>query len=118
MSNKLNLGLKQGEDFQRTLTIKDENGIVINLTGYTFTGQVRASYSSDLFLSFTFTLANQTTNTVSVMPGLSMARIPNRINKIPFSNKIHQFLNNNINMTVNFGLQYFTLVKVMVFNRK
>lgn len=62
MSNKLNLELKQGEDFYRLITIKDENSNPLNLTGFTFTSQVRATYSADLFLSFSFTILNQGTN--------------------------------------------------------
>jgi hypothetical protein len=63
MSNKLNIELKQGEDFYRLITLKDENGLVINLTGHTFAGQIRTSYKDEVFLSFSFTLLDQTTNT-------------------------------------------------------
>jgi hypothetical protein len=58
MSNKLNLELKQGEDFYRLLTLTDENGAAVNLTGHSFSGQIRSSYASDLFLSFAFTITD------------------------------------------------------------
>lgn len=61
MSNKLNLELKQGEDFYRLLTIKDENNTAINLTGYSFAAQIRSSYEEELFLSFTFVIKDQGT---------------------------------------------------------
>lgn len=73
MSNKLNLELKQGEDFLRVLTIKDENGTEVNLTGYSFAAQIRQDYDKDLFLSFTFTIRNQTTNTGEVEMSLAKA---------------------------------------------
>jgi len=62
MSNKLDLEIKQGEDFFRLLTIKDELGAPINLTGFTFTGQVRATSLTETFLEFTFNVKNQVTN--------------------------------------------------------
>ena len=73
MSNKLDIELKQGEDFHRVITIKDENGTEINLTGYTFSSQIRSTYSEELFLSFTFTVSNQTTNTGEVVMSLAKA---------------------------------------------
>jgi len=62
MSNKLNIELKQGEDFYRLITIKDNLSAEIDLTGYSFTGQIRASSKSELFLSFTFTIKDQGTS--------------------------------------------------------
>lgn len=73
MSNKLNLELKQGEDFYRLLTFTDENGALVNLTGYSFAGQIRADYDDTLFLSFTFTILNQGTNTGEVEMTLAKA---------------------------------------------
>lgn len=85
MSNKLNLELKQGEDFYRLLTFKDENSSPINLTGYTFAGQIRASYDDELFLSFSFTILNQTTHTgqveMTLAKALSSAKTINVKNK-------------------------------------
>lgn len=85
MSNKLNLELKQGEDFYRLLTFKDENDVAIDLTGFTFAGQIRASYDDELFLSFTFTILNQTTNTgqveMTLAKALSSAKTINVKNK-------------------------------------
>jgi hypothetical protein len=85
MSNKLNLELKQGEDFYRLLTFRDENAALMDLTGYTFAGQIRASYDDELFLSFTFSVLNQTTNRgeveMTLAKALSSAKTVNGKNK-------------------------------------
>lgn len=62
MSNKLNLELKQGEDFIRLLTFKDENGALIDLTGFIFSGQIRPASNAPLFASFSFDVKDQVTN--------------------------------------------------------
>jgi len=43
MSNKLNIELKQGEDFYRLITIKDANGVAVDITGYSFAADIRRS---------------------------------------------------------------------------
>lgn len=59
----LNILIEQGATFSRVLTIKDESGSAIDLTGFSFAGQVRRRYSDSTVLgSFTFTILNQTTN--------------------------------------------------------
>jgi hypothetical protein len=73
MSNKLNLELKQGEDFYRLLTLKDENGTEISLTGFSFAGQIRASYEDELFLSFSFNIKDQVASTGQVEMTLAKA---------------------------------------------
>lgn len=72
-SNYLDLTVRQGEDFYRLLTIQDQNGNDINLTGYTFTAQIRETYSSPLFMSFSFTILDQDTNTGEVEMEISAA---------------------------------------------
>jgi hypothetical protein len=66
MSNKLDIELKQGEDFYRLLTIKNEDGTPVNLTGFTFSGMIKESFTSPVFLSFSFTVKDQVTNTGEV----------------------------------------------------
>lgn len=66
-----NIVMNQGEDFELQLNIKDSSGVLVNLTGYTYAGQIREKYdSSSIVASFTYTLANQTTN-----PGVVFIRI-------------------------------------------
>lgn len=73
MSNKLNLELKQGEDFSRTLTIKDEFGQEIDLTGYTFKGSIKETPLSNEFLNFSFTILDQIVDKGKVEMNLSSA---------------------------------------------
>jgi len=49
-AGKLNLVIEQGARFDPVLTWKDENGVVINLTGWTARMQIRASKSEAAFL--------------------------------------------------------------------
>jgi len=73
VSNKLDIELKQGEDFYRVLTIKDENGLPLDLTGFSFASQIRAAYNDELFLSFTFIISHQVTNKGEVVMTLAKA---------------------------------------------
>jgi hypothetical protein len=59
-----NLTVYQGATFQRALILKNESAALINLTGYTFRGQVKSAYSdASPTFSFVFTLRNQATDT-------------------------------------------------------
>lgn len=63
MANSLNITIYQGADFQRVLTLKSDANTTINLTGYIFRGQARASYAAKVpAFSFVFALKNQGTN--------------------------------------------------------
>jgi hypothetical protein len=59
----LNLLADQGSDFLRTITIKDDDGNPLDLTGRTYEGAAKFDYRlpSPSF-EFTITLKNQTTN--------------------------------------------------------
>tara|TARA_R100000030_G_scaffold57376_1_gene43227 strand:+ start:392 stop:727 length:336 start_codon:yes stop_codon:yes gene_type:complete len=47
--------IQQGASFAKTLTLKDSNNAVINVSGDTFSGQVRKLHSStDIEATFTF----------------------------------------------------------------
>jgi hypothetical protein len=77
---RLDLTIEQGTTFRRKLTIRDTAGTLVNLTGYTFRGQIRARYDSPSALAaFAFTLGNQTTNTGEVtmeLTALQTAALP------------------------------------------
>ena len=61
MSNKLNIELKQGEDFYRLITIKDANGVAVDITGYSFAADIRRSFSDSVaYLSFSFNISDAT----------------------------------------------------------
>lgn len=68
----LDLQIEQGATFSRTLTLKDAQGVKLDLTGWTFRGQVRTSLAAVSSLAaFTFAIANQITNPGEVSFSLS-----------------------------------------------
>lgn len=74
MVARQNLTVYQGADFQRALELKDESSVLIDLTGYTFRGQAKLTYSeSDPAFSFSFTLRDQGTDTGLVDMTISAA---------------------------------------------
>lgn len=51
--------IDQGSTFSKTLTLKDDSNVVINITNDTFRGQVRKHHSStDIQATFTFTITD------------------------------------------------------------
>jgi hypothetical protein len=59
MSAKYDFDMDQGATFNRTITLKDDNGTVVNLTGNTFAGQIRTSaISGTIAGTFTFAITN------------------------------------------------------------
>jgi hypothetical protein len=55
MAAKANIVIDQGADFSTTITVTDDAGDVVDLTGYTSSGQIRKHYTSNT--SFDFTMA-------------------------------------------------------------
>lgn len=53
MTAKLNLKINQGATFRHTLTIKDANGVVIDLTDYTARMQIRDKVGGTVLLELT-----------------------------------------------------------------
>lgn len=81
MSNKLNLELKQGEDFYRLLTLTDESGAALDLTGHSFAGQIRANYNSEIFLSFTFNISDAVNGKVEMTLSAALSSAKTSIGK-------------------------------------
>lgn len=67
MATKANLVIDQGTTFSTTLTLTDENGDLINLSGYTSNCQIRKHYTSS-----TATIVNTSINTESSVITLSL----------------------------------------------
>ncbi len=66
MSAKYDFTLYQGATFSTTLQIKDANDDAVDITNYTFAGQIRTSaHSGDIQATFDITVANGATGTVS-----------------------------------------------------
>lgn len=58
--------IQQGATFAKTLTLKDDNDTVINITNDTFRGQVRKQHSStDIQASFNFVITDGANGVVS-----------------------------------------------------
>ena len=74
MAIKANLVVDQGTDYSTSITLTDDNGNLVDLTGYAANSQIRKTYSSSNAVSFSITLqeangvvqlaltANQTAN--------------------------------------------------------
>ena len=68
MATTVNLTLDQGTTFRKSLTIKDDSSAVIDITGYTFRGQARASYgNATTVLAFDFAVRTQTGGNVGIV---------------------------------------------------
>lgn len=77
MATKANLVIDQGATFSADLSLKDDNGDVMNLNGYTANSQMRKWYTSSNCTAFTTVInvaagsitlsltANQTSNLVA-----------------------------------------------------
>ncbi len=58
--------IDQGSTFSKSITLKDDNDVVINITNDTFRGQVRKHHSStDIQATFTFTITDGTNGVVA-----------------------------------------------------
>lgn len=70
-----NITINQGEDFEQEIIIKDEAKLPIDLTGYTYSGQIREKYDSATSVAtFSCVLNDQRTNKGSVFLRLSHAQ--------------------------------------------
>lgn len=56
MATKANITIDQGTTFSTTITLADEDNVLIDLTGYTANSQIRKHYSSSNSQSFSVTL--------------------------------------------------------------
>jgi hypothetical protein len=60
-AGRLDLCVEQGADFACNFTLTDSTGNTLDLTGSTFTGQIRSNYSSPTIIaSFQFAIGDQT----------------------------------------------------------
>lgn len=72
MKNTYDIYIKQGEDFDLMLEIRDSSDALIDLTDHIFRGQIRKTASEeDLITEFDFTVLDQVTDTGKVQVHLS-----------------------------------------------
>lgn len=57
MAIKANLIIDQGADFSTTINVTDDDGNVIDLTGYTGSAQIRKHYTSVTYYSFAVSIS-------------------------------------------------------------
>lgn len=60
MASKANLVIDQGTSFTTTITVTDDDGNALDLTGYTGAAQIRKHYTSSNSVSFTVSIAAAT----------------------------------------------------------
>jgi len=53
MAAKANIVIDQGADFSTTVTVTDDAGDAVDLTGYTASGQIRKHFTSNTAYNFT-----------------------------------------------------------------
>ena len=58
MATVSNLYVDQGTDFSAIVTLKNQDGTTLNLTGFTVASQFRKSYQSSSATNFTVTIYN------------------------------------------------------------
>ena len=62
-----NLTVDQGSSFESTIDITDSENNPVNLTGYTFRGQIRKTYASTTSVSFTITSTTPTGGSINLV---------------------------------------------------
>lgn len=60
MALKANIVIDQGSDFETTIDVTDEDGNVVDLTGYTGAAQMRKHYTSSAQTAFTIAITAHT----------------------------------------------------------
>jgi hypothetical protein len=61
MAGKANIEVDQGADFETTITVRDTNDVLKDLTNHTGYGQIRKHYTSTTAVNFTITFENPRT---------------------------------------------------------
>lgn len=56
MATKANLVIDQGSSFSTSIVLTDNDGVALNLTGYTGAAQIRKHYTSSTAVTFTVTI--------------------------------------------------------------
>ncbi len=71
-AGKLDLYIEQGTTFKTKLTFKDANEVLIDISSWSFAGQIRRTYdATSILASFAFAIQNQITNTGEVIVSLT-----------------------------------------------
>lgn len=66
MATVANLYCDQGSDFSVIVSLKNQDGTAINLTGYTVRGQFRKSFGSTVYTNFVVAVSNAVAGQISI----------------------------------------------------
>lgn len=66
MATKANLVIDQGTDYSTIVNVSDSDGVAIDLTNYTGSGQIRKHYTSSNSVSFNVSVSNATAGEVTL----------------------------------------------------
>lgn len=76
MPANYNMELWRGDYFPMTITLKNDNGTALNLTGYTAKASIRANFDDPVAYNFTVTITAATGTISIVLPSSVSSTIP------------------------------------------
>jgi len=100
-----NISIEKGIHYDVTFTLKDSDGVAINVTNFTFKAEIRRRAETDLIKAFTITKTNATNGIIALeMTGANTLALP--VGKLAWdlvakdgSNKIRRYLSGDVTVT-------------------
>ena len=104
MATKANIVVDQGTTFTTSIYMTDDDGVAIDLSGYTGRSQIRKHYTSSNSLSFTVTLtANQGMVTLDLTStqtsALTAGRYVYDVEVVSSANVVARIIEGNVTVT-------------------
>lgn len=65
MSAQYNITVNQNADFRRAFQIKEDN-VILDITGYSFSGRLKASFNDDTYVDFVCAVEDAAAGTFSI----------------------------------------------------
>jgi hypothetical protein len=65
MAATYNITINQNADFRRSFQVK-ENNVIVNITNYTFSGRLKASFNDTSYVDFTTSITDAAAGTFSI----------------------------------------------------
>ena len=66
MAATYNITINQNADFRRSFQVK-ENNVILNITGYTFSGRLKSSFNDNSYVDFTTSITDAAAGTFTIM---------------------------------------------------
>ena len=85
MASEYNFSIEQGSNFDLALTGKDDNGAILNLSGYSATGQIRYRYGSTGYLVNLNTIINLSSGDGVILVSLT----PSQTSALPVTKAVY-----------------------------